>query len=229
MCRIIQRLYEADGKEREKVLNCFYGNVPHYKRCTLYFRTGCLKSVLRVCVLGAADWKVLKMKNKRMVITIAAATSVCGTSAAIATAAACKAKKTDLTFAVGMSLIFTVAMMVGIPFFCEWCMQRNVLGMTELIGGSWIGGTVDSTGAVVLAASLIFSFVIQPVFGAETCADIQGCFKQLQTWCFALAFTSIGLETNFKEMSSQMAGGKPLALYVIGQTFNLILTYFIFK
>ena len=54
-----------------------------------------------------------------MVITIAAATSVCGTSAAIATAAACKAKKTDLTFAVGMSLIFTVAMMVGIPFFCE--------------------------------------------------------------------------------------------------------------
>lgn len=235
--------------------------------------------------------KVLKMKNKRMVITIAAATSVCGTSAAIATAAACKAKKTDLTFAVGMSLIFTVAMMVGIPFFCEWCMQHNVLGMTELIGGSWIGGTVDSTGAVVLAgsalgdvagqaaalvkmiqniligfvafavaiffatkvdktddktvgaeeiwnrlpkfvlgflaASLIFSFVIQPVFGAEACADIQGCFKQLQTWCFALAFTSIGLETNFKEMSSQMAGGKPLALYVIGQTFNLILTYFI--
>lgn len=63
--------------------------------------------------------KVLKMRNKRMVITIAAATSVCGTSAAIATAAACKAKKTDLTFAVGMSLIFTVAMMVGIPFFCE--------------------------------------------------------------------------------------------------------------
>ena len=180
--------------------------------------------------------KVLKMRNKRMVITIAAATSVCGTSAAIATAAACKAKKTDLTFAVGMSLIFTVAMMVGIPFFCEWCMQHNVLGMTELIGGSWIGGTVDSTGAVVLAGSalgdvagqaaalvkmiqnILIGFVAFAVaiffatkvdktddktVGAEACADIQGCFKQLQTWCFALA------------------------LYVIGQTFNLILTYFI--
>lgn len=235
--------------------------------------------------------KILKMKNKRMVMTIAAATSVCGTSAAIATAAACKAKKTDLTFAVGMSLIFTVAMMVGIPFFCEWAMQHNLLGMTDLIGGSWIGGTVDSTGAVVLAgsalgdvagqaaalvkmiqniligfvafavaiffatkvdktegatvgaeeiwnrlpkfvlgflaASLIFSFVVEPKLGADVCANIQGCFKQLQTWCFALAFTSIGLETNFKEMASQMAGGKPLVLYVVGQTFNLILTYLV--
>lgn len=63
--------------------------------------------------------KVLKLENKPMVITIAAATSVCGTSAAIANAAAAKAKKTDLTFAVGMSLIFTVAMMVGMPFLCK--------------------------------------------------------------------------------------------------------------
>ena len=78
-----------------------------------------------------------------------------------------------------------------------------------------------------LAASLIFSFVVEPKFGADVCANIQGCFKQLQTWCFALAFTSIGLETNFKEMASQMAGGKPLVLYVVGQTFNLILTYLV--
>lgn len=236
--------------------------------------------------------KVLKLENKLMVITIAAATSVCGTSAAIATAAAAKAKKTDLTFAVGMSLIFTVAMMVGMPFLCKWALQNNILGMTELIGGSWIGGTVDSTGAVVLAgsalgdiagqaaalvkmiqnilisfvafavavffatkvdnnggnrtvgigkiwdrlpkfilgflaASLVFSFIIEPTFGPEKCAAIQDGFKQLQTWCFALAFTSIGLETNFKEMKAQMSGGKPLALYVVGQTFNIVLTYFI--
>ena len=235
--------------------------------------------------------KVLKLTNKPMVITIAAATSVCGTSAAIATAAAAKAKKTDLTFAVGMSLIFTVAMMVGMPFFCRFAIESNFLGMTELIGGSWIGGTVDSTGAVVLAgealgdlagqaaalvkmiqniligfiafavaiffatkvdrtsdrtvgageiwdrlpkfilgflaASLIFSFVVSPLCGAETTAAIQGCFKQFQTWCFAMAFTSIGLETNFKEMAAQFSGGKPLVLYVVGQLFNLILTYFI--
>lgn len=231
--------------------------------------------------------KFLKINNKPMVMTIAAATSVCGTSAAIATAAACKAKKTDLTFAVGMSLIFTVAMMVGMPFLCKWCIEANLFGMTELIGGSWIGGTVDSTGAVVLAgtalgpiaeqaaalvkmiqniligfvafavaiffttkvdntsdskvgigeiwdrlpkfilgflaASVIFSFFIEPTQGAA----IQGCFKQIQTWCFALAFTSIGLETNFKEMAAQFSGGKPLVLYVVGQSFNLALTYLV--
>lgn len=224
----------------------------------------------------------LKMDNKRMVITIAAATSVCGTSAAIATAAACKAKKTDLTFAVGISLIFTVLMMVGMPLFCR------VIAMDPMVGGAWIGGTVDSTGAVVLAgnalgelagqvaalvkmiqniligfiafavavffttkvdktagqtvgaseiwhrfpkfilgfigASLFFSFVFQGTIGVEATASILSCLKEFQTWCFALAFTCIGLETNFKEMAEQFQGGKPFVLYIVGQTFNLVLT-----
>ena len=41
------------------------------------------------------------------------------------------------------------------------------------------------------------------------------------------AFVSIGLESNFKELGKQMEGGKPLVLYVVGQSFNLILTLFI--
>ena len=39
-----------------------------------------------------------------------------------------------------------------------------------------------------------------------------------------LAFMSIGLETNLKEMAAQVQGGKPLTLYVVGQSFNLVLT-----
>lgn len=229
--------------------------------------------------------RTLKMENKRMVITIAAATSVCGTSAAIATAAACKAKKTDLSFAVGVSLIFTVLMMVGMPLFCK------AVAMDPMVGGAWIGGTVDSTGAVVLAgnalgdlagqvaalvkmiqniligfvafavavffttkvdktegttvgaseiwhrfpkfilgfigASLFFSFVLQGTIGVEPTADILSNIKEFQTWCFALAFTCIGLETNFKEMAAQFQGGKPFVLYIVGQTFNLILTFIV--
>lgn len=227
--------------------------------------------------------KGLKMKNKSMVMTIAAATSVCGTSAAIATAAACKARKTDLTFAVGISLIFTVIMMVCMPLFCK------VITLDPMVGGAWIGGTVDSTGAVVLAgnamgevagqvaalvkmiqniligfvafavaiffttkvdrtagqtvgaseiwhrfpkfilgflgASLFFSFVFQNTIGVDATASILGNLKEFQTWCFALAFTCIGLETNFKEMAEQFQGGKPFTLYIIGQTFNLVLTF----
>ena len=49
--------------------------------------------------------------------------------------------------------------------------------------------------------------------------------KEFQNWAFALAFTSIGLETNFKELCGQVQGGKPFHLYIVGQIFNLILTF----
>ncbi len=232
--------------------------------------------------------KILKIQNKSLVMTISAATSVCGTSAAIAAAAAARAKKTDLAFAVGTSLIFTVLMMVGMPFFIK------AINIDPMIGGAWIGGTVDSTGAVVLAgqalgdvggqvaalvkmiqnmligfialgiaiffttkvdkapanegqkvgigeiwqrfpkfilgfiaASMIFSFVMQPTFGVDATNDVIKHLKEFQNWAFALAFTSIGLETNFKELCSQVQGGKPFTLYIVGQVFNLILTFVI--
>ena len=41
-----------------------------------------------------------------------------------------------------------------------------------------------------------------------------------------LAFTSIGLDTNFKSLFKQMQGGKVLWLYIIGQLFNIALTFF---
>lgn len=229
--------------------------------------------------------RILKIANKPLVITISAATSVCGTSAAIAAAAASKARKTDLAFAVGTSLIFTVIMMVGMPFFIK------AVGIDPMIGGAWIGGTVDSTGAVVLAgqalgdlggqvaalvkmiqniligfialaiavffttkvdrnavggqkvgvseiwnrfpkfilgfifASMFFSFVMQPAFGVDTTNAVIKHLKEFQNWAFALAFTSIGLETNFKELCSQVQGGKPFQLYIVGQVFNLVLTF----
>lgn len=231
--------------------------------------------------------KVLKIRNKPLVMTISAATSVCGTSAAIAAAAASKAKKTDLAFAVGTSLIFTVLMMVGMPFFIK------AVGIDQMIGGAWIGGTVDSTGAVVLAgqalgdlggqvaalvkmiqniligfialaiaiffttkvdggngsgrkvgigeiwerfpkfilgfifASMFFSFVMQPAFGVDATNGVIRHLKEFQNWAFALAFTSIGLETNFKDLCSQVQGGKPFQLYIVGQIFNLVLTFIV--
>ena len=228
--------------------------------------------------------RVFKIKNKPLVITLASATSVCGTSAAIATAAASRAKKDDLSVAVSISIIFTILMMVFEP------MLIKAVGMSEIMGGSLIGGTVDSTGAVVVAgtalgdvaqkaavlvksiqniligfiafgvavffakyvdtadphsvgageiwnrfpkfilgffaASLIASFLIQPIFGGESVDGINKVLSQYKNWAFILAFTSIGLDTNFKEIIKQMHGGKVLWLYVIGQLFNIGLTFF---
>ena len=97
--------------------------------------------------------RVLKIGNKPLVITMAAATSVCGTSAAIATGAAARAKKEDLSLAISISIIFTILMMVFEP------MIIRASGMNELMGGALIGGTVDSTGAVVLRVTL---WVLRP-------------------------------------------------------------------
>ena len=228
--------------------------------------------------------RVLKIDNKPLVMTLSAATSVCGTSAAIATGAACKAKKEDLSLAVSISIIFTILMMVFEPMIIRAC------GMSPLMGGSLIGGTVDSTGAVVVAgtalgeeaqqaavlvksiqniligfiaffvavffatrvdntekrsvgageiwvrfpkfiigffvASLVASFIITPAFGSDQVGAINKLLDQYKNWAFVLAFTSIGLDTHFKTIVKQMHGGKVLWLYVIGQTFNILLTFF---
>ena len=228
--------------------------------------------------------KVLKIDNKPLVITLASATSVCGTSAAIATGAAAKAKKEDLSLAISISIIFTILMMVFEPMIIRWA------GMNQMMGGALIGGTVDSTGAVVLAgnalgpeaeqvasmvkmiqniligfiaffvavffalkvdktgdskvgageiwtrfpkfiigffvASLVASFIIMPATSSAEVKAINGVLDQYKNWAFVLAFTSIGLDTNFKTLFKQMQGGKVLWLYIVGQVFNILLTLF---
>jgi uncharacterized integral membrane protein (TIGR00698 family) len=92
---------------------------------------------------------ILKIPSKSLNMVISADMSVCGVSAAVATAAACKAKKEELSLAIGLSLIFTVIMIVIQPYIVLWS------GMGEVIGGAWIGGTIDSTGAVAAAGTLV--------------------------------------------------------------------------
>ena len=93
--------------------------------------------------------KVLKIPSKTLNITISADMSVCGTSAAIATAAACRAKKEELTLSIGLSLVFTSIMMIVMPAVIK------AVGMPYILGGAWMGGTIDSTGAVAAAGAFL--------------------------------------------------------------------------
>ncbi len=229
--------------------------------------------------------KILKMESKSLNMVISADMSVCGVSAAIATAASCKAKKEELSFAVGLSLSFTVIMMILMPIAIK------LLGIGPILGGAWMGGTIDSTGAVaasgailgeqaeqiaitikmiqniligvtafgvavywvtcverkesqvkpdaweiwyrfpkfvlgfVLASSL-FSLLYVYMQGGDVVVPtmVKESSKVFRGWFFCLAFISIGLETNFRELTKFLKGGKPLILYVCGQSLNLILT-----
>lgn len=246
--------------------------------------------VVTPIVLVTTYWfgqRILKIGSKTLNITISADMSVCGVSAAIATAAACNAKKEELTLAVGLSMVFTSIMMIALPTFI------NAVGIPEVLGGAWIGGTIDATGAVVaagaflgdkalnvaatikmiqnvligiiafgvafywatkvekngeakvgaseiwkrfpkfiigfLGASVIFSilyaFMSEPFsYAFIDHGIIRGFTKDMRGWLFCLAFVSIGLSVNFKDLKHQFSGGKPLILYVCGQSFNLILT-----
>ncbi|MEZ6112913.1 MAG: putative sulfate exporter family transporter [Pirellulaceae bacterium] len=93
--------------------------------------------------------RVLKIESNSLNMVISADMSVCGVSAAIATAAACKAKKEELSLAIGMSLSFTVVMMVVMPVLIR------LFGIDDILGGAWMGGTIDSTGAVAAAGAAL--------------------------------------------------------------------------
>jgi len=104
--------------------------------------------VVTPIVLVVTFWcgvHLLKIPSKSLCMVISADMSVCGVSAAIATGAACRAKKEELSLAIGLSLVFTVLMMVAMPPLIDW------IGLDPIVGGAWLGGTIDATGAVVAA------------------------------------------------------------------------------
>jgi len=230
--------------------------------------------------------KILKIPSRTLNITISADMSVCGVSAAVATASACNAKKEELTLAVGLSMLFTSFMMIVMPLFISF------LNLPEVLGGAWIGGTIDSTGAVAVAGeflgeqalyvaatikmiqniligivaffvavyfartsdgavknpgagviwerfpkfilgfigtSIVFSIIhglLEPAIATSFLEDgvIKSYSKNLRGWFFCLAFVSIGLSSNFRELKTHFKSGKPLILYLCGQTLNILLT-----
>jgi len=246
--------------------------------------------VVTPIVLITTYWfgqNIIKMPSKTLNITISADMSVCGVSAAIATAAACRAKKEELTLAVGLSLVFTSIMMIVMPAVIK------AVGMDHVLGGAWMGGTIDATGAVAAAgaflsdralyvaatvkmiqnvligviafgvavywcarvdcvpgqrvsameiwyrfpkfvlgfigASIVFSLIYSSMGNDAGYAVIdhgvlRGWTRIMRGWFFCLAFVSIGLATNFRELGKYFKGGKPLILYICGQSLNLVLT-----
>jgi uncharacterized membrane protein YadS len=254
--------------------------------------------VVTPIVLVVTFWfgqRVIKVPSKELNIVVSSDMSVSGVSAAIATAAACRAKKEELTLAIGMSMIFVAIMIFLIPAIA------NAVGMHHVWAGAWIGGTVDNTGSVVAAGELIgpvamyvaatikmiqnvmigviafgvaaywalkverersgvsgqvnlgfvsalgeiwsrFPRFILGFLGASVVFSLLYSFmghdwakvviddgvlawaNRFRGWFFALAFVSIGLATNFRELAVHLKGGKPVILYVFGQSFNLVLT-----
>ena len=237
--------------------------------------------VVVISVWYFAFWISKKMGiDEEFAIMISSAVSICGVSAAIATSGAIKGDSKKLSYVISIVLITAIPMIIFLPFIAQ------ALGLSQAVTGAWLGGTIDTTGAVIasgtmvgeealkistivkfsqnvllgfaafaisiywtvtnnqssavqeakptasviwerfpkfvlgfIAASLLFSFVIS----SETIDEVKGGFKALQGLWFALAFTSIGLETKFSDLFSK-EGKKPLYAFLIAQLFNVFVT-----
>ncbi len=219
--------------------------------------------------------------TKSFAAVLSTGVSICGVSAAIASGGAVKADKKEISYVISIVLVVAIPMLVLMP------MIAKAVGMPEVVAGAWLGGTIDTTGAVVAAgaifskkameiasivkmsqnvligfaafllaiywtlrveskseetpkaieiwyrfpkfivgfvlASMLFSFVFTPAYGAKAVAAILKITGAFKTWFFAMAFVSVGLDTNFRELLT-MGGGKPAAVFLTAQIFNIFLT-----
>ncbi|MBL7736575.1 MAG: putative sulfate exporter family transporter [Chitinophagaceae bacterium] len=251
---------------------------------------GLLQAVVVVLsVWYFAFWLCKKMKiDRELTMMISSAVSICGVTAAIAASGAIKGDSKKLSYVISLVLITAIPMMIGMPFLAQY------MGLSQEVTGAWIGGSIDTTGAVVasgtlvgetalkisaivkfsqnvllgiaafaisiywaytntkgpegefvkpsvssiwerfpkfvlgfVAASLLFSFFID----AQTVDGVKSGLKNMQNLWFVLAFTSIGLETNFSDLLKS-SNRKPLYAFLIAQTFNVLVTlaiaYFLF-
>jgi uncharacterized integral membrane protein (TIGR00698 family) len=207
---------------------------------------------------------------------LSSAVSICGVSAAIATAGAVKGDPKKLSYVTSIVLVCAVPMMVLMPIISK------ALGMPDAVAGAWLGGTLDTSGSVVaagalisdlamkvgvtvkmsqnvligvaafilsvvwtlkgakegeqaslweiwyrfpkfvlgfLASSILFSFILSEA----TIKAIGRPLQNLEVWWFALAFTSIGLETRFVDIA-KLGGGKPALAFLVAQGFNIVWT-----
>lgn len=231
-----------------------------------------------------AFWLCKKLKvDDELTMMISSAVSICGVSAAIATSGAIKGDSKKLSYVISIVLVTAIPMMIFMPIIAKY------FNFPEEVTGAWLGGSIDTSGAVVasgslvgetalkistivkfsqnvllgiaafaisvywtythnkseevvaskptlgviwerfpkfvigfILASLIFSFLITP----EVRDQVKDSLKNLQGIWFALAFTSIGLETNFKDLMSNNSR-KPLYAFLIAQLFNVIVTLII--
>ena len=119
--------------------------------------------VLKSGVFGLAQalivvfcvWYFAFRTSKRMGVDdemstmLASSVSICGVSAAIATAGVIKGDNKKLSYIISLVLVCAIPMMYLMPWIA------NLLGLSEEVAGAWLGGTIDTTGAVAASGTML--------------------------------------------------------------------------
>jgi len=126
----------------------------------------------------------------------------------------------DLAMKVGVTVKMSQNVLIGVAAFIlsvVWTMRGRKEGEQASLWEIWYRFPKFVLGFLV--SSLLFSFVLsEPVI-----KGIGKPVQALEVWFFALAFTSIGLETRFMDLAA-LGGGRPAVAFLAAQGFNVIWT-----
>ena len=133
-------------------------------------------------------WVARKMKvDPEMGTMLSSAVSICGVSAAIATCGVIHGDNRKLSYVVSLVLIVAVPMMYLLPWIA------NLIGLGPEVAGAWIGGTIDTTGAVGAAGSMVRDVTGADPDAATTAANTAIIVKSSQNVLLGLAAFIISL------------------------------------
>ncbi len=140
-------------------------------RTEYYIKTGLvvlgagilLDDILRAGFLGIAQalvvvlsvwtfafWLARRLRvDDEFATMLASAVSICGVSAAIAACGAIQGDRKKLSYVTSLVLVVAMPMMVIMPWI------SRVMGMPDVVAGAWLGGTLDTSAAVVAGGELI--------------------------------------------------------------------------
>lgn len=160
---------------------------------------GLIQAVVVVfTVWNFAFWLFRKLKlDKELSLMMASGVSICGVAAAIASAGAIKGDSKKLSFVVSLVLVIAIPMIVLMPFLA------HLIELNDTLAGAWIGGTIDTTGAVVATGAL---------FGEEA-LKISTIVKFSQNVLLGIAAFAIAIYWNFTQQTDRrdLEGKKPSA------------------
>ncbi len=134
--------------------------------------------------------------TKSFASILATGVSICGVSAAIAAGGAVKGDPKEISYTVSLVLLVAMPMLVFLPFIAK------AIGLPDAVAGAWIGGTIDTTPAVVAAGALY----------SRTSMDVAAIVKMSQNVLIGVAAFVMALFWVFRV--ERRAGEKPSAMEI---------------
>lgn len=120
---------------------------------TTIAKVGAYGMVQSIIVILAVFWFCYWVAKKlglddEFASILGSAVSICGVSAAIAAGGAVKGDQKKISHTISLVLLCAIPMLIFQPLIAKWA------GMIPAVAGAWLGGTIDTTGAVVAAGAI---------------------------------------------------------------------------